>query len=320
MAISLEELESIRSTEKRPADFDAFWREQLEILASVPMDWERTPDPILSTETRPVDTLKFRSVDGMWIYAWLASGQREHCRSAALLYLPGYSYGNPHPSSDTIYDGVITVCLNLHGNTPETPYMHPRVVGGDYVLDGIDSPSTYIYRRIILHGLRALEVLAVQPDVDPNRIAVGGMSQGGGLSLVSAALSKIPQLCLADMPWLGDLDRALSLIDPARYKPGVPIPDGRAYIRQYAEAHPEKAEQIYQTYRYIDPLSHAGNIQVPVQCSAGGKDPSCRPQTVFSVYNEINTEKEMLYLPDTGHEIIPAMREAHDRWLQERLV
>jgi len=320
MAYSVLELEGIRSEVKRPDDFDAFWAEQLDELAAVPLEWERSPDSSLTTDKQQVGTLRFLSVDGIWVHAWLAAGVQDTSRSAGLVYLPGYSWGNPPPDSDSVYDDVLTLGLNLHGNPSDSSYRHPRNLGGEYITKGIDSPQTYVFKNIVLHCIRAMEVLAQQDDVDPERIAVGGMSQGGGLSLICAALSSVPQLCFADMPWLCDLDRALSLIDPTRYKPGMAVPDSRSFIRGYAQEHPEKADQIYKTYRYFDPLSHAGNIKIPVQCTAGGKDPSCRPPTIYSVYNEITSEKEMNYLPDTGHEIVPAMREAHDRWIRERLV
>jgi len=320
MALSIQELEAIRSDVKRPEDFNSFWSEQLKALAAVPLEWERSPESSLCTDTQKVETLRFLSADGIWVHAWLAGGWQETSRGAGLVYLPGYSWGNPPPDSDSVYDDVLTLGLNLHGNPSDHAYRHPRSVGGEYITQGIDSPHTYIFKNIVLHCIRALEVLAVQEDVDPERVAIGGMSQGGGLSLVCAALSAVPKLCFADMPWLCDLDRALSLIDPSRYKPGMAVPDSRNIIRQYAEEHPEKADQVFKTYRYFDPLSHADNIKIPVQCSAGGRDPSCRPPTIYSVYNEITSDKEMIYLPHTGHEIVPAMREAHERWIRERLI
>ena len=102
------------------------------------------------------------------------------------------------------------------------------------------------------------------------------------------------------MPWLCDLDRALSLIDRTATPTGGASPTGGRSIEDYAEAQPELREQIFRTYRYFDPLSHAADIRCPTQMSAGGRDPSCRPPTIFAVYNEITAEKEMLYLPDDG--------------------
>ena len=145
------------------------------------------------------------------------------------------------------------------------------------------------------------------------------MSQGGGLALVTAAQAPQVKLCLADMPWLGALDLALSLLDRNKYKRmgAARYPDGRGLIADYANAHPTLAQQIYQTYRYFDPLTHAPGILCPTQVSAGGRDPSCKPPTIYAVYNALTCKKEMLYLPDTGHEIVPAMHAAHESWVQQ---
>ena len=279
------------------------------------------PDEAATTPDWAVDWLTFPSLHGRAIYGWLAVPKvTAPTRRAGYLWLPGYSLGNPPPGPESLYPNAVTLGLNLHGNLPNTPYVHPHTQGREYITQGIESPDTYIFRDIVCHCLRALEVLSAQPEVDEDRVIAGGMSQGGGLALVTAALASVRvRLCFADMPWLCDLDRALSLIDRARYANGRRIPDGRALIEDYAEARPELREQIYGTYRYFDPLSHAPDIRCPTQMSAGGRDPSCRPPTIFSVYNEITAQKEMLYLPDVGHEVVLAMHDAHERWVNQRL-
>ena len=52
--------------------------------------------------------------------------------------------------------------------------------------------------------IRAVDFLASRPEVDSDRIAVWGGSQGGGLSLATAALDKRISFCMADVPWLCD--------------------------------------------------------------------------------------------------------------------
>ncbi len=304
----------------RPADFDAFWQSVQAELSAVPLEWERLPGAGGETAAHRVDWLRFSSLDDRLIYGWLAVPKdAPPAGNRGFLWLPGYSLGNPPPGPESIYPEMLTFGLNLHGNLPDAPYVHPSVSGADYITEGIMSPQTYIYRRIVAHCLRALEVLAAQPEVSLGRVMVGGMSQGGGLALVAAALSPWVRLCLADMPWLCALDLALSLLDRERYRrmKTARYPDARGLIADEAEAHPEAAADIYQTYRYFDPLSHAAGITCPTQMSAGGRDPSCKTPTIYAVYNELRCEKEMLYLPQTGHEIVPAMREAHGKWVQQ---
>lgn len=312
--------EAITPLVKRPPDFDTFWQRAKDDLAQTTPDWERVPDETFTTPDITVDWLRFHSWGGQIIYGWLAvPNAAPPTGNVGYLWLPGYSLGNPPPGPESLYPGTVTLGLNLHGNTPDTPYVHPSTQGQEYIIQGIDSPETYIYRDIVAHSLQALRVLGEQPEVDSAKRVVGGMSQGGGLALVTAALAPEARLCLADMPWLCDLDRALSLIDRERYKnlPNLRIPDGRALIEDYADAHPERREQIFQTFRYFDPLSHAPDIRCPTQVSAGGRDPSCKPPTIFAVYNALTCEKEMLYLPHTGHEIVPAMHTAHEKWVTQ---
>lgn len=313
-------LEETRSPIIRPADFDVFWQSVHAALADVPLEWERLPGAGGETGTHRIDWVRFSSLDEFLVYGWLAvlKERREDRGYRGYLWLPGYSLGNPPPGPEALYPDTVTLGLNLHGHTPDTPYKHPSLTNADYITQGIKSPQTYLYRRIVAHCLRALEVLAAQPEVSANKLIVGGMSQGGGLALVTAALAPQVNLCLADMPWLGALDLALSLLDRDKYRRmnSTRYPDARGLIADYAEAHPAIAEQVYQTYCYFDPLTHAPDIQCPTQVSAGGRDPSCKPPTIYAVYNALTCEKEMLYLPDTGHEIVPAMHTAHQSWVQ----
>ena len=319
--MSILSLEETRAEVKRPADFDTFWAGVKADLTGVPADWERLAGAGGETATHTIDWLRFSSLDDTLIYGWLAVPKRltNPAGNRGYLWLPGYSHGNPPPGPESLYPETITFGLNLHGNVPDTPYVQPSVGGADHITSGIELPQTYIYRAITGHCLRALDVLAQQPEVSPERLIVGGMSQGGGLSLVTAALAPAVKLCLADMPWLCALELALSLLDRDKYKKmrSVRYPDARGLIADYADAHPEIAGQIYRTYAYFDPLSHAQSIRCPTQMSAGGRDPSCKPPTIYAVFNELVCEKAMLYLPDTGHDIVPAMHKAHEKWVEQ---
>ena len=58
------------------------------------------------------------------------------------------------------------------------------------LLKGIEHRDTYYYKRTYLGCVRAVDYLCSREDVDPTRIACYGGSQGGMLSIVTAALDK----------------------------------------------------------------------------------------------------------------------------------
>lgn len=191
-------------------DFDAYWRGLGAELASVPSDWERTKrEQTVSAhgKTWRIDWVRFSSLDDAVIEAWCAVPEDHPINGVGFLWLPGYSYGTPPPDKTDLVTGCVTLCLNLHGNTPDAPYINPAGKD-DYILQGIEDPERYIYRALVAHCLRAGEVLAALPEVDPGKMAVGGMSQGGGLALIVAAQDARHQLCFADMPFLSDIPLA----------------------------------------------------------------------------------------------------------------
>ena len=305
-----------KSAPQPPHDFAAFWDEVVNDLTLVSADWERTSDNTFISDSHTIELIRFSSLHDIVIYAWIASPKhKETERVPGILWIPGYSFGNPPPGPESLYDGCVTMGINLHGNLPDTKYVHPRTMNREYILDGIDAPKSYIFRTLVAHCLRAIDVLSEQSDVDPLRIIAAGMSQGGGLALISSAISAKVHACFSDMPWLCDLELSLKLIDRPRYRmrPNMVCPDSRILIADYIDQYPERAETVMRSYRYIDPLNHARNIGCLVHCSAGGRDPSCRPATIYSVYNNLNSEKEFLYLPNVGHEIVKAMHEMHCR-------
>ena len=123
-------LEETRSDIKRPPDFADFWHETRNLLAETPLEWERVPDETSTTSDYTVDWLKFPSLHDRTIYGWLAVPKFTAANAnAGYLWLPGYSLGNPPPGPESLYPNTVTLGLNLHGNLPNTAYVHPHASG-----------------------------------------------------------------------------------------------------------------------------------------------------------------------------------------------
>jgi cephalosporin-C deacetylase len=144
-----------------------------------------------------------------------------------------------------------------------------------------------------------VETAAALPQVDAGRLAVGGMSQGGGLALAAATLvPEFVRLCLADMPFLCDIRRGVSL------SPDLPYSELAVYLAH----HDELAEAAWRTLSYVDCANLAPSIKARCHVSVGLMDTICPPSTVFAAYNAIEAPKSITVYEYSGHEV-PTLHE-----------
>ncbi len=257
-----------------------------------------------------VDWLRFASAEDVVVYGWLARPSDHLASGAGLLWLPGYSYGTPKPDETNLVPGVATLCINVHGNLPDTAYVNPAGKN-DYVALGIEAPQDWIYRRIALHCLNAVDVLAQQDGIDGEKVAVGGMSQGGALALITAANHPLPKLCFADMPFFCSVPLAMEVSHSGAYKE----------IRRLMEEKPGDADEIMQTISLIDPIRHAPSVKIPTSLTAGGRDPASRAVTIAPVFPALATKlKEYRLFPEAGHVFLPEMVRTYSGWINRLLL
>ena len=141
---------------------------------------------------------------------------------------------------------------------------------------GIAKPEGYYYTRLFTDAVLAVEAASELSGAP--RVAVSGVSQGGGLALATAAL--VPQavaICHADVPFLCDIQRGITLAPEAPYNE---IPEFLAHNVDLIPA-------ALDTLRYVDCALLARRITARCLLSVGLMDTICPPSTVFAAYNEI---------------------------------
>ena len=74
---------------------------------------------------------------------------------------------------------------------------------------GVLDPQTYYYRRVYMDAYRAIEAARSHPLVDPKRIAVTGVSQGGGISIAMSGLVEDFSAVMPDVPYLCNFSSGL---------------------------------------------------------------------------------------------------------------
>jgi cephalosporin-C deacetylase len=302
--------ELIKPTTEYPADFLEFWDKAKKDLATVPMDVKLTLLPERCSEKSNVYQVNIQNFKpGSRLYG-IVSIPKKPGKYPALLKVPGAGV-RPYYGDVAMADlGVITLEIGIHG-IPVT--MDPSIYSdlGNSALDGyflynLDNRDRYYYKRVYLGCVRAIDFIFSLPEFDGSNLAVSGGSQGGALTIVSAALDNRVKYISALFPALCDLTGYLS--NRAGGWPHM--------FRDTKVASKEKIE----TSRYYDVVNFAKNVKVPGFYSWGFNDVTCPPTSTYSAYNSITAPKELVIFQEIGHWTYPEQVEKSRQWLLNKLL
>ncbi|HVS69755.1 MAG TPA: acetylxylan esterase [Phycisphaerae bacterium] len=303
--LPLKKLRAYNPPERAPKDFDAFWKNTLAHTASLgppsPHFIERLPNLFPLVDIYDVTFAGFANHP---IKAWFLEPAGNDKPLPCIISFIGYSGGRGLPADhlappcagyahfvmDTRGQGASSSGHSF-GETPDPVGSGPATAG--FLTKGIQSPDTYFYRRVFTDAVRAVQSVAQHPHVDPKRLAVSGVSQGGGIALATAALlrNKI-KLCMADVPFLCHFRRAATLVDTHPYHE----------IAHYLRARRMDEDLLFHTLSYFDALHFAPRITARTLMSVALMDNICPPSTVFAAYNRIPAKKEIRIYPFNTHE------------------
>jgi len=176
------------------------------------------------------------------------------------------------------------------GDTPDPEGADPHFPG--FMTKGILNPDTYYYRRVFTDAVRCVEAAQSHPAVDPERIAVTGGSQGGGISIAVAGLSSVVKVTMPDVPFL------------CHYRRATEITEGHPYeeIARYCMAHRDHVETVFTTLSYFDGVNFAPRSSAQALFSVGLRDEICPPSTVFAAYNHFKGPKDIRVWSYNHHE------------------
>ena len=287
----------IQTESTREPDFDAFWERTLEELAAVKPEFEMTPCPSRSTETHEAFEVSMRSLDGITVKGWY-----ERPKSVgphpAVIRVPGYRQAMQTSGTKDSW-AVFSFNIRAHGNSQKDVSGTPE----DYWIRGLDDKDKYFYRGAYCDCIRAVDFVASRAEVDTSRIAITGVSQGGGLSLVTAGLDQRISLCASDVPFLCNWER---------YFRTSSWPEMDSWIG--AERH-RTWERTLRTLSYFDVLNLVEKIKCPVLLGIGLQDETCPPVTIFAVFNKLSCEKNYRIYPEAGHRVEDLHHIERREWL-----
>lgn len=298
--------EEIPPSRFAPPDFDAFWSEQKERLAEVPLDAQLRPVP-LSGNQEGIEAfdVRIRCLGGAPVSAYLAKPKRAVARSLpAVIWTHGAGVYSSflEKSLSGAREGFLSLDVNAHGlpnGQPEVFYKELSLGSLEgYPAQGRENRDGSYFRGMYLRLMRAIDFVAAQPEWDGRTLAVIGHSQGGGQALVAGGLDPRVTFVGAGVPAMCDHTGIVR-----RRVSGWPrlvplLPDGKA------------DPVIAEVSRYFDAVNFASRCQAEVIVSAGWLDATCAPTTVYAAYNQLRGPKQMLDRPAMGHAAAPDIQKA----------
>ena len=301
---------SITPTQTDPPDFDAFWAAQKAELARLPLDPRLTPLPDLGTATVDTFQLNLQNVGdrfGPSRFYGILCVPRGAGPFPALLVVPGAGVRAYRGRMDYAERGFITLQVGIHGipvNLP--PEVYDSLYAGalaNYNVSVLVSREHYYYRRAYLGCIRAVDYLASHPKWDGRHLLVMGGSQGGQLTIATAALDPRVTAVAANYPAYCDVTGYLH--DRAGGWPHMFCDASAGYLTP---------EQIATT-AYYDTVNFARRLRVPGFYMWGYNDETCPPTSTFAAYNVIAAPKMLCLALEQGHRESPEFTETPRPWI-----
>lgn len=297
----------IEPTTTLPEDFESFWNEAKAKAAKVPMLVRERYAPEESDDRVDVYYVRIQSYrPGNYVYGVLSVPNTEGPHPA-ILRLPGAAVRKFSGIDPLAYEGFIVLNIGVHGiPVDQDSEMYRQLENGamsGYVLKGIENRDTYYYKRTYMGCVRAVDYLCSRIDVDASRIACYGGSQGGMLSIVTAALDKRISALFAYFPAFCDVT-------------GYYYGRSGGWPHLFIDRSDPLIEKKIEVSKYYDVVNFSRFLTQPGFYAWGFNDIVCCPSSTFSAYNVITAPKTLRVAHDTGHWLYPWQSAEALKWLK----
>ena len=304
---------SIQPTIANPAGFITYWEQAKAELAKIPMDARMVLLPERCTENVNVYHVNLQNFkSGTRLYGIVCIPKKEG-KYPAILKVPGAGARPYTGDIATAEKGFITFEIGIHGIpvTMDASVYNNLMAGAlaGYWNTNLDDKDRYYYKRVYLGCVRANDFIVSLPQYDGTHLGVTGGSQGGALSIITAALDARVKFLAAFYPALSDVTGYLK---------------GRAggwpHLFDKNNIAFNNTKEKIETATYYDVVNFARELKIPGMYSWGFNDEVCPPTSMFAAYNVITAPKELYLAQETGHWTYPEQTEKLNNWLIGKLV
>ncbi|MCI0801888.1 MAG: acetylxylan esterase [Chloroflexi bacterium] len=242
---------------------DKFWQQTEAALAELSTDVSLRRDDFYSQPDWDVYQMRYTSVDGYWLFAWL-SVPHGGGPFPAVIRMP--DYGSVH---DIVYtplrERAVVMNPTFRGQRQSDQGFQAQFPG--LLTQGIEDLDSYVMRRVFADALRGMDALLQQDQAQIGKIALTGSGLGGALALAVAARRGSVHAVAANTP--------MALGNPVSLKPGLAYP--LAELDDYLRLYPTRRRAVARNTADLDLLKTAGKITAPVLLSVGINDTGSCP-------------------------------------------
>lgn len=295
----LAEMKTYPGCDPRPADFEEFWKGQTDTLSAQPVSYALA-DADFQVKGLKCSDLYFSSFDRSRIHCKVACPDSPG-KLPVLFYFHGYKSSSLEWWHKIFWAqrGYCVIAMDVRGQAGPSQDLTSgfgstsigQLAAG---IQGDKEDMTFL--KIIKDIICLVNVVKRLPGVDPEDLAVHGGSQGGALSLITAALFPQVKKAAVMFPFLSDFRRMYQL------DPRGGAYEELFYIFRFHDPLHEREEEYFQKLAYIDVKNFAPMITAEVIMATGLKDDVCPASSHFAVYNNLTCRKQLKIYPDFGHE------------------
>lgn len=288
----------------KPQNFDLFWDKALEEMHALPLNYHLEQIHFPSKVAKAYH-LTFEGLGGAIIHCQLLTPIETKGRKfKGMLQFHGYhtDSGDFSDKVGLVAEGFVVLSMDARGQGGPSNDV-TRTQGGvmkGLIIRGIDEGEDNLYYKYVyLDTAHTARILMSLEYVDNNLIYAQGASQGGGLTIACASLVPEIHKVLVSYPFLSDFRKAYEMGAETSAFEEIP------YWFRFRDPLHKKEEKFFSTLEYIDLQHLAPRVKAEVLWAIGMKDEVVPPITQFATYNKLSTTKNLIILPEYGHEYLP---------------
>ncbi|NPD92139.1 acetylxylan esterase [Xylanibacter muris] len=298
--------EKIKPFTAMPEDFDKFWNKAIKEVEKIDLTPEITPLPSYSTKNVDVFLVKLTvGKNGRNMYGYL-SKPKDGKKHPVLFEPPGAGAKKITPTTYYSENGFIHFKINIHSGCnselSDDMFETARKIADNYNRNGIENKEQFYYKDVYAGCSRCVDFLCTLPEWDGKNVGVTGGSQGGALTIITAALNKKVTFCAPFYPALCDLN-------------GFQHNRAGGWPKYFQKGNEKQGAE--HTLEYYDVVNFARRLTCPIFFSFGYNDDTCSPTSTYGTYNEIKSPKTLSITPTSGHWRFPETNDESVKWMQK---